>query len=201
MNAALDRVAGALLGLARGADPSAFYRGIYRAKVVKQHANRKRVDVEPEDELLPDMSNIPLKVGVPGLDPALVPGHMVLVGWENGRPDRPYATAWDAGVGVSGTTPAALAFMGDLIELGGRVSAEDPFATEAMPKFESYRRREIVRDTLLLTWITAVSAAIAADSSVPGPLKGPVAAALPVLTNAQNDLGAFDWFSTKVRNA
>jgi hypothetical protein len=125
VNAALDRVAGALIGLARGADPASFYRGRYRAKVVKVHGNRKRVDVQPEDrDLLPPMSNIPLKVGIPGADPLLVPGHIVLVGWENGRPDRPEASSWDAGSGTTGTIPAELALLADLLELGMRGCTE-----------------------------------------------------------------------------
>lgn len=195
-------MAGAFLGLARGADPAALYRGVYRANVVKQHASRKRVDVEPEEDFLPPMSNIPLKVGIPGADPTLVPGHLVLVGWENGRPDRPYAGTWDAGTGVTGTIPRELAFVvGDLLELGARRNSENPFATEAAPMFESYRRPELVRDAALITWIMAASAAIAADSSVPPLLKPPVAAALATLKVAQENFSGFDFFSTKVRNA
>jgi hypothetical protein len=202
VNGELDRVAGAFLGLARGADPAALYRGVYRANVVKQHDNRKRVDVEPEEDFLPPMSNIPLKVGIPGADPTLVPGHLVLVGWENGRPDRPFAGVWDAGTGVTGTIPRELAFVvGDLLELGAKTDAAHPLATEYMPKWESYRGRELARDALLATWIAAVSAAIAADPNIPGPLKTPVAAAATPLATAQTEFSSFDWTSTKVKNA
>jgi hypothetical protein len=203
---------GPLQGIARRADPLALYSRLYRARVLAQSGDLMKVDVEPEDRLLPLMSNIPLRHGIPGITVSISPGAYVMIGWENGRPDLPFAANWanpssagqgnaraDSGKGGGGVQ--AVALVADLVEIGGRVSETDPFATEAMPLFESYRRRELVRDSLLLTTINAIAAAIAADSAVPPPLKGPVAAAISALTTAQTDLSSFDWFSTKARNA
>lgn len=63
------------------------------------------------------MSNLPLKVGVPGADLELKPGHFVLVGWENGRPDRPYVTDWESG--ADDAIPLKVALRALLLELGG----------------------------------------------------------------------------------
>jgi hypothetical protein len=116
--AVVARLLDAFRKVARGAVPDIDYKTTYRARVVKQHPNRRRLDVVPTDPRLPSMTNIPLKVGVPGLEVVLVAGHFVLVGWENGRPDHPYATLWDAG--EQGTTPTKLILHAASIELGGK---------------------------------------------------------------------------------
>jgi hypothetical protein len=111
----VDRVLGAFHSIARGAIPDLDYKGTFPAMLLKQHSNRRRVDVAPVDPRLPRMVDIPLKVGVPGVEVVISPGHLVLVGWENGRPDRPYATLWDPG--TNGTE--RITFHADKIELGG----------------------------------------------------------------------------------
>lgn len=135
----LDRQKEALATLARGAVFDD-YSGVFRAKVLKQHPNRRRVDVQPEDPRLPAMSNIPLRVGVPGVEVVILPGHQVLVGFDNGWPDRPYATGWVPGDG--GTVPAKLTLNAQVTELGGTCipvmdgvvtgMAVDPFTTMPM---------------------------------------------------------------------
>ncbi len=82
--------------MARRADPLLLYRCFYRARVVAQSADHLRVDVIPEGEdgLLPPMSNVPLRHGIPGLTVDVGGGAYVLVGWENGKPDRPFAGLW-----------------------------------------------------------------------------------------------------------
>jgi hypothetical protein len=91
-----DRLTGPLRNIARHADPLAPYRCLYRAKVLAQSADGLRVDVQPEDsgDLLPLMSNIPLRHGLPGVTVTIVPGAYLLIGWENGRPNRPFAALW-----------------------------------------------------------------------------------------------------------
>lgn len=96
------RLKGAFQALAYGAVPGIDYMGLYRARVLKQHASLNRVDVQPEDPRLPPMANIPLRVGAPGdrYKLATHPGGQprvplyVLVGWE--RPDLPFATLWES---------------------------------------------------------------------------------------------------------
>jgi hypothetical protein len=126
---ALDRVKASFVALARGAHPTIDYLTLYRGRVLKQHDNLARVDVQPEDRRLPPMANIPLRTGVPGVDVRLRlqdeagqsngAAPLVLVGWENGRPDRPYAALWAAGVpGVARSQIAALIIRGVKVELG-----------------------------------------------------------------------------------
>jgi hypothetical protein len=111
-----DRLKGAFTALA-GPVPTALYQNLYRARVLKQHANLKRLDLQADAVEIPPLSNIPLRIGVPGLDATLAPGHSLLLGWENGQPDRPYASLWEPG--TLGTTPLKLTYYGNFIELGG----------------------------------------------------------------------------------
>lgn len=143
---ALDRLKAAFVALARGAQPTIDYLAQYRVKVLKQHDNLRRVDLQPEDTRLPPMSNIPLRVGVPGLDVTIAPGEYLLLGWENGRPDRPYASLWEPG--TQGTTPLKLTLHANVIELGGGgltppvdgvVRGETPCQFTGAPHFASGR--------------------------------------------------------------
>lgn len=168
--AALDRVKSAFAALALTADPRQPYQNLYRAKVVKQSSNLKRVDVVPVDPLLPSMANIPLKFGVPGIDAKINPGHFVLVGWEDARPDKPYATVWDPG--TSGTVPVELIVNAVLIKLGSSGAAEQ------LVLGTSYRAKEGPFIQQLVTWMLAVTAAIAADTGIPSDLRAAVSAAL-----------------------
>jgi hypothetical protein len=96
-----DRGKGSFAALA-GADPLVDYRAFYRARVVDQapYPNLK-VSVQPIEPKLPPLTNIPLRVGIPGasVELRLDQGDavFVLVGWENGQPDRPFAALWLAG--------------------------------------------------------------------------------------------------------
>jgi hypothetical protein len=118
--ASLGRVKGSFVALARGANPNVDYLAPYRARVLKQHSNLRRVDVAPEDPRLPQMSNIPLEVGVPGAEVTVLPGHWVVVGWKGGRPDRPFASLWESG--EQGTKPVKTTFHASTVELGGNVT-------------------------------------------------------------------------------
>lgn len=75
-----------------GLDPMIRYRCLYRCKVVGQSGDT--VDVRPYDASLPDMARIPLRHGVPGLKVQVTPGCSVQVGFDDGRPDRPFAALW-----------------------------------------------------------------------------------------------------------
>ena len=122
----LDRMKLALSALARGAEATIDYKALYRAKVLRQHPNLRRLDLGPVDARWPPMSNIPLKVGVPGLEVTIPPGHMVLLGWENGDPELPYACLWDAGPSGAGTLPLKLTINAKIVELGGGPLNPDP---------------------------------------------------------------------------
>ena len=78
----------------QGLDPMIRYRCLYRGKVIGQTG--QTVDVRPYDPLLPDMAGIPLRHGVPGITVSVTPGCSVQVGWDDGRPDRPFAALWSS---------------------------------------------------------------------------------------------------------
>ena len=88
-----DRLKQAFRDLQR-LDPMLPYQRIYRAKVVGQSGDLQRVDVRPFDPSLPDMAGIELRHGVPGIKVQVAPGCSVQVGWDDGKPDRPFAALW-----------------------------------------------------------------------------------------------------------
>jgi hypothetical protein len=112
----MDRLKEAFRSLSRStARPP--YAGPSRAKLVQQAANLRRVDVVPDTSDLPPMANIPLKVGIPGLDITLPNGELVQVQFEDGRPDRPFATLWDPG--EAGAVPLKAVWHIRRLEIGG----------------------------------------------------------------------------------
>jgi hypothetical protein len=115
---AADRLKGPLRGIARRADPFALYRCLYGARVRAQSTDLRLVDVETDDPLLPrTMGNVPLYLGIPGARVRLrlrdesgaiiVDEHgarkeiSVMIGWENGSPERPFAFLGDGSRGGS----------------------------------------------------------------------------------------------------
>ncbi len=59
------------------------------------------------------MSKIPLKLGIPGATVKVAGGTGIMVGWENGDPQRPYACDWD-----KGAPTIVLSFVAAKVELG-----------------------------------------------------------------------------------
>lgn len=113
MNA--DRSLSAWSGLQDAQDPMGLYARTYRAKVVAQTADADQVDVRPDDARLPDMAKVPLRHGVPGLRVQVAIGSYLLVGWDDGRPDRPFAALWNPDVHAIKVSVVA-----DLVNLGDR---------------------------------------------------------------------------------
>jgi hypothetical protein len=188
----LDRLKGAMRALARGAFPESLYSRVWRAKMVLQKSSL-RVDVKPYDARLPPMANIPLKVGLPGAEVKIAPGHDVAVGWEDGRPDRPYATQWTPG--TAGTKPLETVIHADLLELGGSD------VTEALPMFETYRSFELKMTALLYAFAQSVNLAFAGTGPTPAPLKAAVAALTAELSTAITEFNNQTFYSNVVRNA
>jgi hypothetical protein len=81
---------------AANVDPMIRYRAIYRARVLGQSGDLQAVSVRPYDSSLPPMTDIPLRHGVPGITVQVLPGCTVQIGWDDGRPDRPFAALWSA---------------------------------------------------------------------------------------------------------
>ena len=130
-----DRAAGAWIDLQRLQDPMGLYARQYRARVVAQSDDAETVDVRPDDPSLPDMSKIDLRHGIPGARVSVAMGTYVLVGWDDGRPDRPFAALWKRD-----SHALKVSLVADRLNLGDRTAAE------AFVHGTSYRAAE---DTLL----------------------------------------------------
>lgn len=137
----------------QGADPMVRYRCIYRAKVLGQSGNLQAVSVRPFDASLPDMADIPLRHGVPGIKVQVEPGCSVQIGWDDGRPDRPFAALWS-------TDAAAMkvSIVADVVNLGS------DGATEPAVLGNQWRTLMNTVLTLLATHTHPVSGALAAPS-------------------------------------
>jgi hypothetical protein len=205
-----DRLKGPLAALARRADPLVLYRSLYRSRLVRQSSDLLRVDVATDDPLLPEMSNIPLHHGLPGLALAVSPGAYLLVGWANGRPDVPFAALWSnpnqtgaanaRGTGGGGGSVDRIALVTALLELG------EFGAADAVIKGSTYRTAEVALHVFLQATLAAAGAALSSAGGV-----GSHGAAQPFLTaagaglsTAASAIQAFEnqaatFLSTKVR--
>ena len=70
------------------------YHAVYLAEVRGQNDDLT-VELRPESPRLADFSRVPLR-GLPGVEVKVKKGARVLLGFENGDPARPYATAFRA---------------------------------------------------------------------------------------------------------
>jgi len=113
-----DRLKQAFRDLQR-LDPMAPYRRLYRAKVVAQSSDLQHVDVRPYDASLPDMAGIELRHGLPGIKVQVALGCTIQIGWDDGRPDRPFAALWSAD-----TSAVRVVIPASLIELGTELPAD-----------------------------------------------------------------------------
>jgi hypothetical protein len=71
------------------------YFALYPARVAKQNAT-KTLELVPDDSRLPQLSNVPIRLGIPGTTVEVAADARVLVGFENGNPNQPVATLWEA---------------------------------------------------------------------------------------------------------
>ncbi len=116
----LDRLKAAWGRLTGSFTPQLDYLAFYRARLVAQSDDLTTVDVQPDRaDLLPPLSKIPLRVGIPGSTASVSPGAYVFVGWDGGDPQKAYALPiWDGGA-----TVLKLTFVANRIEIGGGADA------------------------------------------------------------------------------
>lgn len=114
-----DRMKASLFALVRAALPRVDYYAMYRGKVVTWHEADQTVDITPNDAKIPTMSGVPFRHGLPGVTARIGTGTSVLVGWENGDPQFPFACLWSGGESV-----ARLTMNVGALYLGGETGAE-----------------------------------------------------------------------------
>ena len=155
----LSDVVRAIVGLSLdpGTPPIIEKLAAYRAEVRVASSDGKTLDVKPENEDISStgMSQVPVRVGIPGLTAVVVPGttSVVLIGFEGGDPSRPYCMpAWEMGASVQ-----KLAFDALAIELAG--NSYSALKTEALLADLSTLMGYLV------TWVPLVVSGVAASPS------------------------------------
>lgn len=115
-----DRLTRALTAFVRQVLSPTDYHALYPARVVAQSG--QLLDLQPDDERLPGVTGVPMRLGLPGVEVDVEPGSRVLLGFEGGDPSRPVATLWEAD-GVAeirfGKGTKSVARVGDAVGIGG----------------------------------------------------------------------------------
>jgi hypothetical protein len=70
------------------------YHGQRTARIVQQRPDGS-LDLFPDDPAWPQLTQVPIRYGLPGVSATVAPGGVVLFAFENGDPARPVATLWD----------------------------------------------------------------------------------------------------------
>ena len=87
----LRRALGGILGgVLRRID----YLALYQAEVVSQSG--QKLEVRPLDSRFPELSEVPIWHGLPGVEVEVKKGSLVLIGFRDGDPTRPFAMLWNA---------------------------------------------------------------------------------------------------------
>jgi hypothetical protein len=164
-----ERIAAALRRLT--ADPRLNYHGKTPCKVLRDRG-KNRLDVQPDDDRLPPMANIPLRTFAPGVTLEVKAGARVQLAFEDGDPARPVLELFETGSIRRLIVPADLE-----IVLGGQAGA-----------LEVVRRTDPVEVTIYVA--PSLLGKISAGPSVePQPI-GPPLPFVPVTVGGTNTGGS-----------
>lgn len=89
-----DRVKEGLLKLIDGQTRRIDYLALYPCKVATQNADGT-LELQPDSAAMPQLSKVPIRLGVPGVKVKVTAGCRVLLGFEGGDPRRPAAFLWE----------------------------------------------------------------------------------------------------------
>ena len=110
-------------------EPRIDYLALYPATVLIDHGDMT-LDLQPDDERLPYLVRVPLRVFLPGTYVKVKPGSRALVGFEGADPARPVAHLWEAG----STLVVEIVTQGGrkvrLDDEGGKITVSDPAIVE-----------------------------------------------------------------------
>lgn len=124
----LRAVVRAIVGLPAdpGAPPDLLRLGLYPARVDVCAADGSKMDVTPADGRISPAKNCRVRVGIAGATAEVLPGCVVLLGWERGDPGKPYCLPiWDIG-----STVRRLTLEAQLLELAGNA--------HPLPKWDAF---------------------------------------------------------------
>ncbi len=92
----LDRLKGSLVSIIRGVMREVAYHKPYPARVVQQDADGT-LHLRPDSAILPGLTGVPIRYGVPGVTARVPPGTRCIVEFENGDPQTPVVTGFEPG--------------------------------------------------------------------------------------------------------
>jgi len=126
----LDRLKGSLVSIIRGVMREVAYHKPYPARVVQQDAD-STLHLRPDSAVLPGLTGVPIRYGVPGVTARVPPGARCVVEFENGDPQTPVVTGFEPGALLElsldgGGRP--IARKEDLVDGGAIGWAFDPLA-------------------------------------------------------------------------
>lgn len=113
----MDRIKRALADFVDAIMSRVDYHALYPAKVVSQSGTL--VDVVVDDTRFGSLTKVPIRTFAPDVVVTVSPNARVLIGFENGKPDQPYASLWQSGAIVS----VAIAGDTDATSLASKVDA------------------------------------------------------------------------------
>lgn len=184
-----DRIKDALIRFIETAMSRVDYFALYPAKVISQNGDGS-LELRPDSTKLPqDLSKVPIRLGLPGVEVKVAAGARVLLGFENGNPNSPVATLWE-----KHSLNEIIITAATKVTIGGT-------GAEKTLKAETYRTAEDTMLGLVQTAMTQVAAAIPSIGTLIA--AGPTAAT--ACTAAAAGITSFQavastYLSTKVEN-
>lgn len=131
-----DRLKRALTSIVSGILGRIDYLALYQAEVVSQSG--QTLEVRPLDQRFPDMDEVPIWHGLPGVEVTVKKGAVVLIGFRDGDPTRPFAMLWQSetlsDVKLTASGKVEISASGDVsVSAGGSasVSASGSVSVEA----------------------------------------------------------------------
>lgn len=105
-----DPMRAAFAGAVRRVMRHVDYHAHYAGRVVSQAANLS-LDVQLDVDTMPPVSGVRLAMLAPQVEVKVLPGARVLIGWQDGDPQKPYASLWEGGsltsIAIAGSSDAA----------------------------------------------------------------------------------------------
>ncbi len=89
-----DRIRRALREILQSIMGRVDYFALYQAEVISQSG--QTLELRPLDSRFPDMDEVPIWHGLPGVEVKIEKGAIVLVGFRDGNPTRPFAMLWQS---------------------------------------------------------------------------------------------------------
>lgn len=89
-----DRLTAAIAAIVRHLTAHVDYHALYPAKVVSQNSDGT-LELQPDGDVMPGLSKVPIRLGLPGVTVKVKKDARVLVGFESGDSAAPVATLWE----------------------------------------------------------------------------------------------------------